>query len=280
LSDAFEAQIGYVSRPGQVLDIWRSFTASVPISGVSKSARSALDGIGTELEERLRAGLDPLSYLVEANGLAHHRIRLLLRRLGAEELLAAEPAPITVSLDRYGTRASASSSRTGNQISWAFQRSARAFWAALAVEPVLQHEYLSHLAPRNPWLSFQVREGWLMELLVTEVRNSGLPESEIDLRLLKYLRERLGADPELGDLAAYGSLGLRDTALLMLSRNSALFWRLTKEMLVMEPSEEGARRADDLLQKLEPKGYTELCEIFASAGPVGLEGLLDVLRGR
>jgi len=66
----------------------------------------------------------------------------------------------------------------------------------------------------------------------------------------------------------------------MLSRNSALFWRFTREMLAMESGVEGAGHVDYVLRELEPKGPTELCEIFVSAGPAGISGLAEVLRGR
>jgi hypothetical protein len=202
-----------------------------------------------------------------------------LHRLGAEDLLDAEPIPIRISWDQYGVRASASSSRTAREITWTFQHFARALWSALAAEPVLQHEYLSHLVPRNPDLSSRVREGWLMEALMAEIRDGG-PDGQLDLRLLKYLRERLGADPELGDLAAYGSLGLLDTAVFIRIRNPALFWGVTREMLAMEPGAEAARQVDEVLRELEAKRDQELCAIFESVGPAGIAKLHEVLCGR
>jgi hypothetical protein len=278
LARGFGERIKKLTDVGQILNIWRSFAETLPFSGAPASALTAWARVGIDLEARLRAGGEPLRYLEEANARAHQRIRSLLNRFEVEDdLLAAEPAMVKISWDEHNVRSSASSSRTSGEISWTFQHAARTLWAALAAESVLQHEYLSHLAPRNLALSIHVRDGWLVEVLFGDIRD-GSPEGRADVYCFKHLRQKLGANPKLDDLAAYGSPGLRDAALFMLGRNPALFRRFTREVLAMEPSQEGARQVDEVFREMERKGDTELGRIFESAGEVGIKGLLEALR--
>jgi len=277
LANRFGELIEFLDDRNEILEIWRSFAVTLRLTDPQDSVRSAWAQVGTELRARLRAGGDPLSYLEEANERAHQRIRSLLDRLGAGDLLSAEPAQVILLWDRNNKKAAASTSRSSGEISWTIQHADRTLWAALAAEPVLQHEYLSHLAPRDPSLSSGIQEGWLVEVLLIALSDSGPAgiADEFCFKRLQTLLEKL----ELGNPYLSGPRDFQPLALVMFGRNNGLFWRFTREVLEMEPKQEGAKQVDEVFREMKRKGKTEMGRIFESAGEAGIEGLLAALRG-
>jgi hypothetical protein len=66
--------------------------------------------------------------------------------------------PMRVHYDPKGDDYCASSSIFANEIGWNLQLVERSLFGALSLEMLFEHEYLSHMLPRNNFLSKNVRE--------------------------------------------------------------------------------------------------------------------------
>jgi hypothetical protein len=251
LAHAFGSQIEYAGQRDDVLLIWEVFEDLLYVRKSKPDVQAALGLVRSEIAERLRAGADPLAYLSAANERAHAKMKSLFRDRGfAATRLPADPAPVRISWSAFSGQSCASSSQLANEIGWAFQPHPLAFWGALIAEPVFQHEYLSHLAPRNPKLSSQVREGWLMEVLMGEIHRDPSPERPFDVGALMFFRDRL--EQLLGEdrFTAYSTPGLREAAAAMRLREPERFWEVTRDMLEMAPGAAGAARVDGFLRRV------------------------------
>jgi hypothetical protein len=281
LAQEFEAQIEWVNRREHVLDIWRSFASSVLVARTLDSMKSVLDKVHDEIRRRLDDGSDPLEYLAAANVRAHTRVRDLLGKRGIEELLSPEPVALSVFWDQESKCSCASSSRLEREIAWAFQAHSLALWGTMVADHVIAHEYLSHLAPKSlaPWR--QVREGWLMEALLSEIRNSPEEERHFDLFALDWFRSRISEGLGVSPYALYSSPGVQEVARLIQFERPDLFWGLTGEILRLDDGEEQAGQVEGLIQNLADLRPDELKgEILSCSDWSSLAALASYLGNR
>ncbi len=237
--------------------------------------KSVFGRVRRGIEDCLWSGGDPLLSLAECNVQACEAVHNLLKRFGIEAP-TVRAVPIFLFRDAHGEQPLACTIPGKTEIRWAVQHTTRAFWAALAAPSVLEHEYLSHLAPRSLLLSPSVREEWLMAVLLLEVQR----RSNADHRLLWYLRYRLG---EVGELTM---LRLPDAASTMSSSEPyrQIYARFNRELLTL-PSDPGtATRADEILQFLDtapPEAWGRLLESSWDGRIAGFPvGFLDRARKR
>jgi len=275
LAQEFEKQVGEADRREHVINIWQSFTSSILISRAPNSVKSAFKKAHEVISTRIGRGLDPLEYLATANERAHTWMLDLLSKRGLKDLLSSQPVAMSVFWDQAGRCPIASSSRLEGEIVWAFQPYAHSLWGALVADHVIAHEYLSHLVPRNlsPWR--KVREGWLMELLLSEIRNSSSEERRFDLFALEHLQRR-----PVEAFDSYALYSVRAVADVFLSHTPDLFWRLTGEILRLDDGEERAQQVEDLIQKLADLRLDELKTEILSRADWSLEGLSSYLDNR
>jgi len=240
--EVFCKEIASVSARANAAHLWTQFEDTLLVRNSPMEVKSIFDRVRRGIEDRLRNGGDPLLYLEDCNFHACVAVHSLLKEFGIEDPAVRE-VPVLLVRDAHGEQPLACTIPGKTEIRWAFQHKARAFWAALAAQSVLEHEYLSHLAPRSLLLSPSVREEWLMAVLLLEVQG----RSNADHRLLWYLRYRLG---EIGELTM---LRLPDAANTMSSRESyrKIYARFNRELLTLPTDPGAAARADEILEFLD-----------------------------
>lgn len=243
VAEVFRKDIASVSARDDAAVLWSQFEKTLLVQKSPAEVRVILDQVGRGIRDRLRNGNDPLLYLVECNVRACKAVHDLLKSFGVEEP-ALRPVPVLLVRDAHRGRSPLAWTMHGKaEIRWALQHKPRAFWAALAVQLVLEHEYLSHLAPRSLLLSPFVREEWLMAVLLLDIQR----RSNADHRLFWYLRYRLG---EIGELTM---LRLPDAASTMTSHElyHPIYRRFNRELLSLPADPVAAARADEILEFLD-----------------------------
>ncbi|HKV10409.1 MAG TPA: hypothetical protein VJ725_19870 [Thermoanaerobaculia bacterium] len=243
IAEVFRKDIAAVSSRADVVFLWSQFEKTLLVQKSPKEVRALLDQVGQEIGDRLGNGGDPLLDLAERNVRACTAVRGLLKSFGVEQTILL-PVPVLLIPDAHRGQSPLAWTMPGRtEIRWALQREPRAFWAALAVQSVLEHEYLSHLAPKSHLLSPSVREEWLMAVLLLDVQR----RSNADHRLLWYLRYRLGG---IGELTM---LRLPDAASTMSSYEpySKVYRRFNRELLSLPADPGAAARADEILELLD-----------------------------
>jgi len=265
LGKAFEDQVDDLTQPQQVLEIWGTFTASIRVARESEDFKAALARIGKAIDDRLRSGAETLEYLAAAHERAYHGVGRMMSGAGLADLAPDEPADCVVVWDKEASR-SCTSSRLARSIVWPFQPRSFALWGALAADRVLAHEYLSHFIPRSSAELPRLREGWLMEALLYEIRNDPGPDRSVDRYATTFFLSRL-AEAQGRDFFT-GVDSLRTTTQAIRLQSPHLFWRLTGEILRLPNEEVG--RIEGLLLRLSQLRMDDL-------GKLAREGALSSL---
>src|SRR5947209_2132000 len=179
-----------VSTRVHASDLWCLVEGSLLVKNSPEDVRSIFRRVGEAIAETLQREIDPFLYLDECNARACAAVRELVKKLGVENG-GIEVVPLTILLDEGGRKPVAATTLLERGIYWAFDGRPRTLFAAVAAQSVLEHEYLSHLAPRSDSLSPLVREEWLMVLLLFDIRSRKANEAAYSA--VYQLRQNLGA---------------------------------------------------------------------------------------
>jgi hypothetical protein len=244
-----------VSCRSDATDLWSRFQRAGLVKRAPSEVRSVFDQVRGEIEKRLREDTDPLLYLVESNTKACAAVSELLRNLGIKDLTVPEARLLIVRAEEDMPPLASTYCGKG-PIHWTFQHQPRTFWAALAAQSVLEHEYLSHLVPRSQSLSQMVRENWLVAVLVLDV----LRRSRADHGLLYHLLNNLH------ELQGSWLSSLPDVAEVMMSTQSyrRAYVGFNRELLT-RPIDPGlAERVDRILIALDETRLEDREQLFTS----------------
>jgi hypothetical protein len=241
IAKIFSEQAASISACGNVIHLWSQFENVLDVQQSPAEVRSIFARVRLGIEDRLQAGGDPLLYLAECNLRACEAVQGLLKGFGIDDPVVCA-VPVHLIRDEHGKQPLASTFPGKAEIRWAIQAKPRAFWAALAAQSILEHEYLSHLVPRSPSLSPYVREEWLMAVLLQDIHR----RSDADNNLVWYLRQKLG---EWGDLKLWR---LQDAASVMISHESysKVYVNFNRELLTLPIGPDTAARVDRILEAL------------------------------
>lgn len=201
-----------------ILDAWR---ASGLVRKAPARVRRVVGEICLAAKQGVRRDDADLQWLSGANDRAHEWVSAVLTRQRIDNDLASAPATLSVIPAAIGDSCASSSPAFG--VMWHFDATARGLWGALQAEMIFRHEYLSHLAPRHRSLSANVREGWLMEVLLEEIRSTFPEGQQFDGPTLDDFRD---------DLTGGGSeRGVHDLAVRVRALNSGVYWGYTGAMM-------------------------------------------------
>ena len=241
-------------------------TSEVEVTGVFDRLRSRID-------DRVHGGDDPVAYLWQANTRAHGAIRGWLDTHRVVSDLPPQPAALRLVYSDSPDHSCAVSSTTLQEIVWTVGPTDVAFWCAIQAESVLKHEYLSHFAPRHPGLSANVREGWLMDVLVDDMNRHGSASRMFDVGSLNYLRDKI-ADPRL----YHSSAGARDLPHWIRRINADFYWDLTRAIVGLRPEDvDRIDRVDSVLDGLLAFPADELEQRLDGAKWLGLKDFQDTI---
>jgi hypothetical protein len=277
LAESFAKQIRHATTLDDADLVLDSFERSGLVRKSSRQVREAVRRIRVAVENMVPSSSDPLFYLSAANRSAHAWTRSLLGTHRIPNDLASGEAPIRVTASEDATSPFVSSSKMAKRIMWRFSTTQLSFWAAFQAEALLRHEYLSHLAPRHPGLSSEVREGWLMSLLIEEIRDEEGESTRFDTGAINLFRDRLTGLSSGSNLIAYASGGSREIPLRVKSINPALYWQITGAIVGLTPDAD-AGSVDALIDLLIELRPALLRERILRTRWKGLEALAAGLR--
>jgi hypothetical protein len=154
-------------------------------------------------------------------------------RRGIADLERAAEYPIRVHYNPGGDDYCASSSLFANEIGWNLQLVERALYGALILDMLFEHEYLSHMLPRNTFLSRNVQEIWLSAALFWEsVELPGDPaEKHVQEALWEFFRRELNKHFDPKNLQFFGPWKLDHLAEQIYFFSPEIFWDITKGIL-------------------------------------------------
>ncbi len=275
-AERFGAEIGRVTDVHDLIGIWDQACLSGMIKYLPRGASRELKEIRESLASDVRQPSGSLGYLVCLNHRAHAWIQTLLSAHQLEAFLSPAPAPVRVDYDPNVWQYCVSSVRTENLIQWSFQPVQHSLWAALGAERVFEHEYFSHLVPRNEFLSDLVREGWLVEALADEHRNADKDreQSKADQVIWNQLTRQLAKHAEnlpehirakLQPLVTHAS-SFRTIANRVRLCSEAAFWNITREILRMSRGQAPASQVDHLLWELNYLSNNNLRQVLGGTG--------------
>jgi hypothetical protein len=261
-----------LSTPGDinlVLDAWR---ASGLVKKAPAEVRQVVDDICLAAKHAVSLDAIVLQRLSGANDRAHAGVSALLARQRIDNDLGAAPAELSVIRAHPGDSCASSSPLLGS-VTWHFDATARGLWGALQAEMVLRHEYLSHLAPRHPSLSSNVREGWLMEVLLEEIRSQFPEGQQFDGPALDDFRDDL--------TGRRSDRGVHDLAVRIRALNSDVYWGYTGAMVsaTLKALPDAAVFDRVLLQLMDEVPVGRLRSRIASCSWSGLQAFVDNVAG-
>ena len=261
-----------LSTPGDisiVLDAWR---AGGLVTKAPAEVRQVVSDICVTAEHAIQRDATSLQWLSGANDRAHAEVSALLARERVDNNLGATPAELSVIPAAPGDSCASSSSLFGN-VMWHFDATARGLWGALQAEMILRHEYLSHLATRHPSLSSNVREGWLMEVLLEEIRSKFPEGQQFDGPALDDFRDEL--------TRRSSDRGVHDLAVRIRALNSDVYWGYTGAMVSATVEALPDAKVFDrvLLQLIHEVPMDQLGSRIASCHWSGLQAFVDNVAG-
>jgi hypothetical protein len=234
----------------QAVNVWQQFTFSGTFDAVSDAGKKEFAKVEQQIAAdatSANAGIGE-TILWDANLQAADWIKKrILPHLGK---MAFAAAPLVIDYDELGTQFCASSSPLRREIHWTLQPFEHSLLGAMVVPRILEHEYFSHLMPRNQHLSNGVREIVLVEVLKEEHRNDPNFSREamklddwfrIALELHSYRNPQTNRE-ELRDF--------EEVAVRLRRKSVANFWKMTAEILRLPSSQGNADAVDRVLTAL------------------------------
>lgn len=226
--------------------VWNDFFNDDRISRFSPAVLAEFKDKERRSLERLAKTPFNFAYLKKANRAAHAFVRALLGTQQLDDLLVAEPAPVSVVEDLLSTMFCAGSDHSSGEIQWAQQMIPHALSAMVLADRILAHEYLSHLVPRNSSLGRIVCEQWLVALLQEAFlqksgeptwRNHLWPVFRHDFEEHVHAVEK-ARNPALARMRSFGYAGVETTASSLYLNAPEEFWRFTAEILRVDQEED------------------------------------------
>jgi len=251
-AEALASQTANVRTMTDAIAIWSRVLIDLGVARYTPAAVAVLDTI----TERLQAAV-----LVEDGGLnrlaaTHEAAVLWIRDLGVRrglvDLEQATIYSIRAHYDPKGNDYCASSSIFANEIGWNLQLVERALYGALILDMLFEHEYLSHMLPRNSYLSKSVREVWLSAVLYWESKSlpGDLARKKVQQHLWEKFRRELGRHFDPKDIEFFGPLEVDNLARVIYSSSPDTFWDITKTILECADTKRNAYLVDALFDHL------------------------------
>ena len=231
-------------------NVWNQFTANGVVGALGPTGKKAINDAGARvLAEAIpgNAGVGT-NILWDANIRAERWIRS--RILPHVDATPFSVAPLVIDFDEAGTQFCASSLRLVWQIHWTLQPFEHSLFGAMVASRVLEHEYFSHLLPRNQHLSKGVREVWLMETLEEEHRNDAV-QDVADMKLQAWFRLLLEQHfIQIGHINQFSLQDFEEVAVRIRRKSPTDFWKMTAEILSLRNNKRAADIVDGVLKLL------------------------------
>jgi hypothetical protein len=164
-----------------------------------------------------------------------------------------DPAPVVIDYDEVGTQFCAFTSPLRGEIHWTLQPFRHSLFGATVVSRILEHEYLSHLIPRNQQLSKGIREVFLVETLEEEHRDDTKQDARnrnAESKLDVWFRDLL--EQHSYHMGQSNRVELRDykgVATWLRRKSKPDFWKMTSEILYL-PEGGDAELVDKVIKAL------------------------------
>jgi hypothetical protein len=234
-------------------NVWNQFMANGVVRALGATGKKAINDAGAKiLADAIpgNAGIGT-NILWDANIRAERWIRN--RILPHVDSTPFGVAPLVIDFDEAGTQFCASSLRLVWEIHWTLQPFEHSLFGAMVASRVLEHEYFSHLLPRNQHLSKGVREVWLVETLEEEHRNDTFSSSQdvADMKLQSWFRLLL--EQHFNQKGQVDHLSLQDfeeVAVRIRRKSLPDFWKMTAEILSLRNNKRAAEIVDRGLKLL------------------------------
>jgi hypothetical protein len=249
----------------QVQPIWRQFLADARIVSLPKKATVILTTASARLAAIRRNRKRNLQYVDQANDEAVNWIRTLGISRNVSRFAQIAKVPLRVYFDPAAEQYCASSSSLAGEIGWKLQLIEYALYGALIPDLLFEHEYISHLLPRNQSLSQPVRERWLTVALESAHQNSaGNPnQRHVNLYLWGRYRDEL-SQHKGGGGRAYGPYALEARASNAAFHNPQIFWLLTSAFLELGDDDQSALWVDYVLARITELNDAQLRTVLSS----------------
>jgi len=252
LATILEQELPSMQVRADVARIWNQFMANARISKLGKKTTAILQEVETRLASGGRIKNRGLKYLDAANDQAVTWIQKLGVEREVPSFAGASKVPLRLYYDPKGEEFCASSNRLVGEIGWRLQLKEYAFYGALIPDMIFEHEYISHLLPKNRALSRGVRELWLSTALHRAHVNAQIDvyQRRVNLFLWQKFRDELAETHPGGARAIYGPGNLETSVENSSFYAPETFWLATSEIMDLADTEEEAEFMDALLETM------------------------------
>jgi hypothetical protein len=251
-AEALANQTAKVRTVADAMPIWNRVLIDLDVARLSPAAAMVLDSITRRLEAAVLLPYDGEDRLAATHAAAVSWIRDLGVRRGLSDLEHARQYPLRAHYDPNGIDYCASSSLYANEIGWNLQLVERSLYGALILDMLFEHEYLSHMLPRNSFLSKSVREIWLSAALYWEAKSlaGDRATKKVQEFIWEKFRRELGRHFDPKDLEFFGPLEIDNLARNIYSSSPGIFWDISKAILECADTKKNADLVDSLFQQL------------------------------
>lgn len=260
--DSLTSQFAHVQVTADATAIWGRVILDLGVQRLNKPAAAVVQSITQQLSAAVSfpSLYDGADYLTAKHEHAVQWLRELGVRRGLVDFGNATVFPIRAHYNPKGNDYCASSSLFVGEIGWNLQLVERALYGALILEILFEHEYMSHMLPRNSHLSKSVREVWLSSALFWEHDNEPGDQATRQVRsfLWERFRRELGKFFDPKDLEFFGPLNLDHVAERIRYYSESTFWDITKAILECPDTKDNAVVIDFLLRELVNLSSQEL----------------------
>lgn len=251
-AEALASQTPNVKSVAHAVPIWNRVMIDLGVAGLTSDAKAILESITQRLAAAVLVPFVGEQRILPMHTAAVAWIKDLGVRRGIAVLQQATMYPIRVHYNPDGNDYCASSSLFANEIGWNLQLVERALYGALILDMLFEHEYLSHMLPRNNFLSKDVREMWLSSALFWE--SVGLPgndgEKHVREVLWEKFRRELNKHFDPKNLRFYGPWKLDQLVEKIYFLSAETFWAITKTILECADGRDNAKTIDAFLREL------------------------------
>lgn len=251
-AEALASQTPKVKSVTHAIPIWNRVMIDLGVASLTPDAKAILDAITERLAAAVLVPFVGEQRILPMHNAAVQWIGDLGARRGIVVLEQATAYPIRVHYNPDGNDHCASSSLFANEIGWNLQLVERALYGALILDMLFEHEYLSHMLPRNNFLSSDVREIWLSSALFWE--SVGLPgngaEAHVREVLWEKFRRELNKHFDPRNLKFYGPWKLDQLAEKVYFLSPNTFWEIAKAMIECADGRDNAKTIDRFLRDL------------------------------
>ncbi len=251
-AEAFARQIDRVQTIEDAEAIWGQVLHDLDVRRLTPAASAVVQLITERLEVAVAGSYDGGNHLADRHIAAVDWIRDLGTRRGFAALANSPIYLIRAHYNPKGDDYCASSSLFANEIGWNLQLVERSLYGVLILEMQFAHEYLSHMLPRNSYLSQTVREIWLSAALYWEYveQLSDKAAKQVTKFLWEKFRRELSRHFDPKDLEFFGPLELDKLAEFVRFSSGETFWNISGAMLECADVRENAQKIDELLHRL------------------------------